>query len=109
MPAATAQATGTLDVLNCRAGDMKFSFNSDNPEEVEKARKVVTDMLKRGYILFVQDGDDEKNLRKVEAFDEKRDLYIVSDAPEPKRRGGRRKGIPAKTAKGTAIAPTAGG
>lgn len=122
--------SGELSVLNCRAGDLKFSFDSANPIEVERARRVVADMLKRGYALFVDVGG---TLRKVTAFDESTNSYIIADGPlyagdaEPPqsrpstqstltvatqpRKPGRppKKSIPARSHKAIAIAPTAGG
>lgn len=113
----------TLSVLNCMAGDMKFSFDSNDPQEVERARRVVQDMLARGYIIFVE---TPKGLRKVTGFNPKNDTYIIADGPmakeiptdgdpletpvetRPKKTQGRKE-VSAKTAKATAIAPTAGG
>lgn len=112
-----------LSVLNCTMGDMKFSFDSKDPQEVERARRCVQDMLKRGYILFVE---TPKGLRKVTGFNAKNDTYIVADGPEaqpqettdvqdsktkaaPAARKTRGRPIAAKGAKATAIAPTAGG
>jgi hypothetical protein len=105
-----------LSVLNCTMGDMKFSFDSDDPQEVERARRCVRDMLKRGYILFVE---TTKGLRKVTGFNAKNDTYIIADGPQatetpdaksetPKAKTCRST-VPARGAKATAIAPTAGG
>lgn len=72
-------SAGSLSVLNCGSGDMKFSFSKDNPVEVDRARRVVEDMLRRGYVLFVQ--DDNRNLRRVSGFDPATDTYILTDVP----------------------------
>lgn len=113
----------TLDVLNCTMGDMKFSFDSKDPQEVERARRCVQDMLRRGYVIFVE---TKKGLRKVTGFNAKNDTYIIADGPmtieEPtdgqkpkapekakKTATAKKRAIPARGAKGTAIAPTAGG
>ena len=116
---------GTLSVLNTGAGDMRFSFDSDDPLEVARASRVVEDMLRRGYMLFVEVGG---KLRPVKKFDAKHACYIVADgplhaadpvesvpAPEPERRGPGRprktaeRRIPAKSTRATGVAPTAGG
>lgn len=122
---------GTLDVLNCGAGHMQFAFNNNDPIELERAKRVVQDMLKRGYALFIE--DDNKKLHKVKMFDETRGVYIIADgalyagetvnasddesqetagnetlqANKPKR--GRPKGVSMRRARATGIGPTAGG
>jgi hypothetical protein len=95
-----AKAQGTLDVLNCGEGHLSLKFDKDKPEEVEKARKCVEDMLKRGYSIFV---DTPGGLLRVETFDPATDEYIVSDGPEKKKR------VPAAKTKATAVGATAGG
>lgn len=119
---------GEVAVLSIGRGDMKINFNSDNPEEVEKARMVIMDMLKRGYLIFINvDGKD----CRITDFDPKTDEYIIKldkrskvfremaeriepDSEEqPKiikpRTKKREKRINAKKTHGTAIAPTSGG
>lgn len=112
---------GELSVLNCTAGDIKVSFNSSDPQEVERARRIVEDMLRRGYILFVE---VKGKLRKATGFDPKTDEYILADGPlygappmdeptpevshEPKRRG-RPPRASAKSTRATGVPPTSGG
>lgn len=69
-----------LDVLNCGAGDISLVFNANDPMEVERAKRIVQDMLRRGYALFVT-GTDGK-LTKVNAFDEKLGVYLIADGPD---------------------------
>jgi hypothetical protein len=38
---------GSLCILNISAGDVKISFNKDNPEELARAREMIEDMLKQ--------------------------------------------------------------
>lgn len=60
---------GGLDVLNCNLGDLKLSFDPANPVEMDRAKRAVRDMLRRGYVIFVQvDG----KLHRVKQFDEPR-------------------------------------
>lgn len=112
-----------LSVLNCGAGDMKFSFNADDPIECARAERCVMDMLKRGYLLFAT--IDGKYVRVLK-FDEKTHEYIVADGPGPiaehepeaiateNKSAGRykqagRKRIASEGAAVTSIAPTSGG
>ena len=91
---------GEVDVLNVNAGHLKFSFKSDNQDEIDKASKVVVDMMARGYSLFIEvDGE----LERVKAFDPKVCEYIIKEKAKKPRR------IKASTTKATGIGPTAGG
>ena len=126
---------GTLSVLNCSAGDMKFSFNSADPLEAARAQRVVEDMLKRGYMLFVEVHQDDnpkkpKLLRRVQGFDPQTTEYILADGPglpteavptiepaapaetpaKPEKKGkGKKSRVSAKEAKAHGVAPIAGG
>jgi hypothetical protein len=98
---------GSLFIPNVGEGHLEFSFDKAKPEEVEKAKRVITDMLARGYSIFVEvDGE----LEKVTGFDPEAEMYLI-DPPEekPKRKGGRKKGVPIRTTKASGVAPTAGG
>lgn len=128
-------STGELSVLNCTKGDIKVSFDKGDPQEVERAKRIIGDMLKRGYIIFVE---VKGKLRKVKEFDAKREEYIIADGPlyageptappepelksnadestttsEKKTRGARgayrTARVPLRKTKATGIAPTAGG
>lgn len=66
-----------LSILNCQAGDIKVSFDKDNPLEAARAERVVQDMLKRGYIIFVY--DEEEKLHRVTDFDSNTNEYIIAD------------------------------
>lgn len=122
-------AAGCLSVLNVGAGDLKFTFDKGNPIDTDRAKRVICDMLARGYIIFVETGD---GLRRATGFDPELEVYILSDVPgtplriepvepeiigvgeqpekSPKRRGRPSKTtVPLKSTKATAIAPTSGG
>lgn len=73
---------GCLDVLNCGAGHLKVAFDKTNAMDVDRARRMIADMLKRGYALFVEEPDG--SVRRVAKFDPKTDEYILSDVPAPK-------------------------
>lgn len=113
---------GFLDVLNVGAGHLTFRFDRKKGEEEKaKAKKVINDMLRRGYMIFVLVDGEQKRVR---AFDDAHEEYIleepddgppeevVPDAAMPARKRGRPKGskrVAMTAAKATGIGPTAGG
>jgi hypothetical protein len=119
--------TGQIGILNVGAGDTRLSFDPDKPAERERAAKVVTDMLHRGYAILVQVGErDGKPLyMRAEAFDPKTCEYLIVGAPEEspvtvpaapgptmaRSRGRKRKTlrVPAATTRSVAVARSAGG
>ena len=67
-----------LDVLNVGEGDMKFTFDTADPQDVARAESVVTDMLRRGYALFVEvDG----KLHRIRDFNPKTACYVIATGP----------------------------
>lgn len=111
--------TGCLDVLNIGHGHLKFRFDREDADEVAKAKRVITDMLGRGYMLFVLHDGEQRRVRK---FDPDQEEYILEEpdvpdaeavepaAPRRRRGTGPRAGrVPMRQASATAIAPTAGG
>lgn len=115
---------------------MKFSFNSDDQQEVIRAGRVVRDMLRRGYILLVQPDPKSEEMVRAQGFDEKTSEYIIADfdpeggedvpdvnvpvapigAKVPPRNGRRKKKgrpakkrVPARKTKALAVGPVAGG
>jgi hypothetical protein len=101
---------GTCSILNCTDGDTKISFDPAQPDDAARAEAVVKDMLARGYVLAVElDG----KMKRVLAFDSAKCEYVVlcdpPDGEPAKRRGGRRKGVPAKTSRAYAVGATSGG
>ena len=72
--------SGELAVLSVGEGDMKFSFDKAQPAEVIRARRVVADMLRRGYALLVEvERGGEKRFERVQRFDEATDSYVIAD------------------------------
>lgn len=94
-----------LDVLNCDRGHLSIKFDKDNKNEVERAKDMVEDMLKRGYTIVVEYNGET---HRVDKFDRKHGEYLVQDGPK-KGKKGRPKGIPMQKAKATGIGRTAGG
>lgn len=122
----------SLAILNVAAGDTKLTFDPSKPKEVARAAKIVEDMLRRGFVLLVEVGRDEKGpiYRRALAFDAETTEYIVAGdisdeqeteasaaAPAPAARAGKgqkgRKPGPrryaASTTNAVAVARTAGG
>src|SRR6056297_2870049 len=100
---------GSLCILNITEGDIKVSFNKDDPEETARAREMIEDMLKKGYSIMVKWGD---GWRRAKKFISSRDSYVVEiSASDEKGTTKRQKEqeIPAKKTRAIAIAPTAGG
>lgn len=98
-----------LDVLNAAEGHLNIKFDKDSPEETAKAQKIIGDMLKRGYAIFIDVGDGE--LKRVKHFKKDIDSYVVEEIPDEKAESVKpiKKYIPRKKAKATGIPPTAGG
>lgn len=122
---------GQLGILNVGAGDTKLTFDRSNPVERDRACRIVTDMLKRGYAILVQIGEEDGDpiYRRARGFDPETAEYIIADAPaidtpavspqqedqEPAkdkatpRRRTRNKRVPAEGASAVAVGRTAGG
>lgn len=110
----------TLAVLNIGVGDTKLTFDRDKPEELERTRRIVTDMLKLGYAILVKIGGTETkpDFRRATGFDPEHDEYLISDVPAgeaslepPKklRRGRAPRRVPAQGTPAVAVARSAGG
>lgn len=109
--------TGQLDVLACGAGDIKITFDDANPLEVERAKRIIKDMLKRGYSLFVHGADNA--LIRVKKFDEKKGVYLIADgptvppeaedSPSDSKPWRKMKAMPIGKAKATVVGRSAGG
>lgn len=101
-------------------GHLEISFKEGDVLELERAKRIIGDMLKRGYSLFVH-GKDQALIR-VKKFDDKHNVFIIADGPtvpaealpvEPKKRGRPRKekdvAVPMTKAKATVVGRSAGG
>jgi hypothetical protein len=129
MSTATREFEPGLDVLNAYEGHMEIRYDKESPEDVERTRKIINDMINRGYAIFVETKDGKT--RRVKRFDVRNDAYIVEDVPEEakvnapkkvkegewepvddgrkKKRRTREVKVPRRKAKATGVAPTAGG
>lgn len=128
---------GEVGILNVGAGDTKLTFDPSKPDEVARSAQIVKDMIRRGFVLLIEVGQDEKGeaiYKRAHDFDESTAEYIVAGVNElsttekahddeeqagspPRsrkaapRRGGRRKSerVPASSTRAVAVARTAGG
>ena len=123
---------GELSILNVGDGDTKITFDKRNVGETIRAKRIITDMLRRGYALVVEvERKGEKAYERVQAFDEKTDSYIIADFDSVEaakvdalpaagckcgrplhHRGackGKRRSLPIATTKATGIGRSAGG
>lgn len=123
---------GTVAVLNIGEGDIKLTFDKDNPAECIRAARVVKDMLRRGYALLVEVSvDGEKKFMRAKDFDEAVCEYVIAagpdayeavplpdgdaNAPKTKTKTPKTKAkttqrrVPAETTRAVAVGRTAGG
>jgi len=95
------RSNGTLpgiDVLNTGYGDFELRFDLNKPDEVQKAKETITDMLKRGYAIFVRQGKETFRVRK---FDADKNVYIIGSTSAEE--------VPRAETKATAVGRSAGG
>lgn len=112
---------GMLEVLSIGKGDLRLTVGGDDPEEIEKGRKVIEEMLRKGYTIFVE---TDKGPSRVRKFNPKRMTYLISEIveeePAPteaktKPRAARRgrkvvdRDVPVAGSRATAVGRTAGG
>lgn len=106
---------GALSILNAGAGDIRLTLDQKNPQELLLAKKMIQDMLRRGYVLFIEENGEYV---RVTNFEETTGTYIVADygqtpvedvqtTQKTSRRG--KKKIPMDQATAVAVARTAGG
>lgn len=120
---------GMLEVLSVGKGDLKLTV-SGTEEEIEKGRRVIEEMLRKGYTIFVETDDGPT---RVQAFNPKRMTYTIADVPDenalpagptpppalaagppnkaaakPRKKVGKKE-VPVAGSKATAVGKTAGG
>ena len=81
---------GTMGVLNVGAGDTKLTFDKNNPMERARSARIVADMLKRGYVLFIETGQNAAGnpaYQRVLEFKEDVCEYIIADLTAPIEQG----------------------
>ena len=110
---------GMLEILSVGKGDIKLTIDGNDEGEVNDARKIIEEMLAKGYGIFVE---TDKGLSRVKKFNPKRMTYVISELPEgeslptgPVDLGAARKRkaiereVPVAGSKAKAIGRTAGG
>jgi len=100
--------SGELRILNCSAGDIRVKIDKSKPDDIKKAKTMINDMLKRGYLLAIEvDGE----LHPVKKFDPDRDEYIITEpATTPAKRGGyKSRRVAMDKTKAIGVPRTAGG
>jgi len=85
-------------MLNTGFGHFELRFDPNKMDEVQKAKETITDMLKRGYAIFLQQGNETVRVRK---FDPDRNVYIIGSTPAEE--------VPITEARVTAVGRSAGG
>lgn len=108
---------GMLEVLSVGKGDLKIEIGNSNADRA-KAQRLIEDMLRKGYTLFVETADGPLRVRK---FLPDEMAYLVADVPDvvaaapdpgevpPRPARGRGRLVPVAGSKTTAIGRTAGG
>lgn len=99
------EKTGGLDILNAGSGHIEIRYDTNDTAEIERAKRIIEDMIKRGYSLFIE-GEDGA-LTRVESFDAKSGAYVIAEKGKKRRPHGVK--VPMAKAKVTAIGRTSGG
>jgi hypothetical protein len=82
---------GALNILNVYEGDVEITYNTNDAAEAIRARRIITDMMRRGYSMLIE--VDGAYQRAVD-FDEKVGKYIIADfdptyrQPRPQEKEG---------------------
>ncbi len=105
-----------ISILNVHKGDTKLTFDPANTAEREQAARMVTDLLKLGYVLSIRVTDEhgKEGYTRATGFDENTCEYLVDRLPgEPVgaagKKRGRKKRVPAARVAAVGIARTARG
>ncbi|HET8777938.1 MAG TPA: hypothetical protein VFN76_09795 [Candidatus Limnocylindria bacterium] len=69
--------SGSLSVLNVGAGDIRIDFTGADEMEKIRAKRIISDMLRRGYALFVKLADG--TYRRALRFDPEAEVYVIAD------------------------------
>jgi hypothetical protein len=71
---------GVLEILNVQGGDVKITFDKANPAETIRTKRIIEDMLRRGYALVVEvEREGKTAYERVQAFDSEKGEYIIAD------------------------------
>ncbi len=71
---------GVLEILNVQGGDVKITFDKGDPSELIRSKRIIEDMLRRGYALVVEvERGGERKYERVQKFDAEQGEYIIAD------------------------------
>lgn len=123
--------TATIGILNVGSGDVKLTFDKNNPSEMIRSSRIVKDMLRRGFALLVEEPPGSGQYTRAHDLREDTSEYIIADGPEiasapitpevrldepstadaaaTTPRKTNRKSVHASTTSGIAVARSAGG
>jgi hypothetical protein len=107
---------GILDVLSIGKGDLRLDVGG-SPEDRERAKDLIGEMLEKGYSIFVETDDGPV---RVMGFIASSMSYLIVDADtepappdkpdaKPAKRKSTRKKVPVEGSKATAVGRSAGG
>lgn len=65
---------GMLEVLSIGRGDLKLTFDPENPDDSIKAKAVIEEMLRKGYSIFVE---TDVGPARVQRFSAERMAYVI--------------------------------
>lgn len=71
---------GSLSCLNVSGGDITITFDTKNVAEAIRAKRIITDILRRGYALMVKTEDG--SFTRAYDFDAEKGEYIIADFDE---------------------------
>lgn len=97
---------GMLEVLSVGKGDIRLVVGGADPEEIESARKIIKEMLAKGYGLFVEEADG--TLKRVKRFNAKKMVYVISEIDDESKKVVDKE-VALAGSKAKAIGKTAGG
>ena len=90
-----------MDYLSTITGDTSITIDDNDPEKRAELATHVTELLQKGYAVFVQDGD---STFKVKGYDAEENAWILI-----KRKGKPKETVKAEGTVATTVPPRAGG
>ena len=90
-----------MDYLSTLTGDTSITIDDNDPDKRAELAKHVTELLQKGYAVFVQDGD---STFKVKGYDAEENAWILV-----KRKGKKKETVKAAGTVATTVPPRAGG
>lgn len=104
--------TGEVGILNVGAGDTKLSFDPAKPDDAKRSAQIVRDMIRRGFVLLIEIGRNDKGpiYQRAHDFDPETHEYIIAgdvadDDMAKEMTNDRRKHTGRKTTRKSSTAP----